>query len=133
MPTFTIEAQWLNQESKVWSGEFAVAGGAVTAGSVKFHNAVTVTRNSAGLFTFAMFADNPKLIAFKPLRLAMVHPTFITPPGGAAEGGWAWTLNADNVASAGTFQLRINQQSWAAADPVQTVKMVWITEGRAAA
>lgn len=132
MAVFLSVAQWLRRDSKVWSGQFAVAAGAITAGTTKFKNAVTVTRAGAGLYTFAMFVDNALLIPFKPLRLGAVHPTFLTPPGGAAEGGWAWTLNADNVASAGTFQIRINQQSWAASDPVQTVKMWWVTEGEAA-
>lgn len=115
---------------KVFSGQFAVAAGAITAGTTKFKGDVTVVRDGAGLYTFTL--RNAAGNAWKGLRLARVSPTFITPPGGAAEGGWAWTLNADNMTAAGTFQLRINQQSWAAADPVQTVRIEFVVEGEVA-
>jgi hypothetical protein len=132
MGVFNIISQYMRNGRRTWSGQFAVAAGAVTAGTVKFKNHVTVTRNGAGLFTFAMFNDPANLIAYRALRLARVTPTFTTPPGGAAEGGWAWTLNGNTVSTNGQFQIRINQQSWAAADPVQTVLMEWVTEMEAA-
>jgi hypothetical protein len=120
-------SQSLMKGRKTWAGSFAVSGGAITAGSVKFKKFATVTRNSAGLYTFAMFLDVAQILPYKPAFLGAVMPTFITPPGGATEGGWSWNLNADNVSSAGTWQLRINQQSWAVADPVQTVRIEWVT------
>lgn len=129
MPTFTPLGEFLEGEIKMWSGEFTFSGGVPSL--PKFHNAVTLTDSGVGLVTFNCFVDNPKQVPFKS-RLAGIHPTFLTPPGGAAEGGWSWTLDNDAMLTAGTFRLRINQQSWAAADPVQVVKMIWWTCGRAA-
>jgi len=118
--------------SRWYVGEFAVAGGAITAGTTKFKGEVSVTRNSAGLYTFQCLENGVAAKPGVPCRLAAVCPTFTTPPGGATEGGWSWDLNADNLNTNGSWQLRINQQSWAVADPVQTVKVAFLIELEAA-
>lgn len=110
--------------SREFSGEFAVAGGAITAGTVKFGGEVTVVRNGAGLYTFT-------IVDGKQGRLADVD-TFVVALSGATNGGWSWSVAADNIASAGTFQIQYQQQSFAAADPSGTVKVWFLTEGEAA-
>jgi hypothetical protein len=134
MPVFTPVAEYIRLGTKVWSGQLASTVGAITAGTVKFKNAVTVVWNSTGLFTFSMWVDNAHLIPWKPKRFADLNLTFITPPGGATEGGWSWTLNTTlaNVATTGVFQVRIAQQSFAVADPVQTWGAYWVTEDEVA-
>jgi len=129
MPVFSSEAQFLPNELKFWVGTITASGGNWTA--PKFNNAVTLTDSGVGLVTLNLWVDNAHTIPWKAAGgLVAVLPTFITPPGGATEGGWAWTLDADAVTSAGTFRLRINQQSWAAADPVQTFRLMFVTAGR---
>ena len=130
MGVFT-EAAWHNRiGTHYWSGQFAVAGGAITAGTIKFKGFATVTRAGAGLYNFAMFKGPNLTDPYNPKRLSEVVMTFLTPPGGAAEGGWQYNLNTD--LSAGVFQMRINSQTFAAADPVQTVKIRWVTEDEVA-
>jgi hypothetical protein len=131
MPTFTPVAEYLRMGTQVWSGSLTGAVGSIS--NVKFKNAVTAVWNSTGLITFSMWVDNAHLIPFKPKRFADLSLTFIT-PGGAAEGGWSWTLNTTlaNILTTGVFQVRIAQQSWAVADLVQTFSMYWVTENEVA-
>jgi len=132
MPTFTPVAEYLRIGTQVWSGQITGAVGSISG--VKFKNAVTAVWNSTGLITLSMWVDNAHLIPFKPKAFADLNLTFITPPGGATEGGWSWTLNTTlaTILTTGVFQVRIAQQSWAVADPVQTFRLYWVTESEAA-
>lgn len=132
MGVFTGFVQHMRNGTKYWSGQFAVAGGAITAGTTKFKGFATVARNSAGLYTFSMFKGPNLTDPYTAKRLSEVVMTFITPPGGAGEGGWQYNLNADSVLTAGTFQMRINAQAFTVADPVQTVRIRWVTEDEVA-
>src|SRR5262245_51350544 len=101
MGVFTAKSEYQRAGRRVYSVEFTGASGSISG--VKGKAEVTVTRNSAGLYTFAVFAGPSSTIPAKYARLAAVRPTFLTPSAGT-DGGWMWTLNADNMASAGTFQ-----------------------------
>lgn len=118
--------------TRTYSGEFAVAGGAITAGTTRFKNEVSVVRQGLGIYRFQCLENGTAARPASACRISSIKPTFTTPPGGATEGGWAWNMNNDQMNASGFFDLRINQQSWAAADPVQTVKVEFTIEAEAA-
>lgn len=113
-PVFQSVARFLLRDSMFYRGEFTGAVGSISL--VKFKGAVTATWNSTGLITFN--------VGVKNLHLKNLQLVFITPTG-ATVGGWSWSLAANAINSAGTFQVQIQQQSWAVADPVGVVKVAF--------
>lgn len=107
---------------RIYSGEFAVAAGAITGGSVKFRSEVAVTRTGAGVYRFQCLENGIAARPGGPCRLSRITPT-INRPAGATDGGWLWHLSNDQMNASGFFEVTFAQQSFAAADPVQTLKV----------
>ena len=117
--------------NRTYSGDFAVAGGAITAGSVKFKQEVAVTRTGAGVYRFQCLENGAAARPGSLCRISSVKPTFARPAAGA-DGGWGWHMTNDQMNASGFFEITTFQQSFAAADLVQTAKVEFTIETEAA-
>lgn len=114
------------RSSRWFVGEFAVAAGAITAGTVKYKNEVGVTFISTGLYQFQCLENGVAARPGAPCRLAAVIANVTLP--GATAGGWSHFINVDNMNASGNFRYQFNQQSFAAADTTGTVKLAFLVE-----
>lgn len=112
-------AQFFYANTAFVRGEFTGAVGSISL--VKFKGLMSATWNSTGLVTFTLLA-NDGVSALKGLHIKNLQIVPLTPTG-ATVGGWTWSLAANNMGTAGTFQIQFQQQSWAAADVVGIVKV----------
>lgn len=116
--------------SRWYVGEFVVAAGAITAGTVKYKGEVAVTFVSTGVYKFQCLENGVAARPGSACRLAQVVANVTLP--GAAVGGWEHFINVDNMNASGSFQYQFNQQSFAAADTTGTVKLSFLVELEAA-
>lgn len=115
---------------RIYSGEFTGAGGAVSG--IKFKGEVSVTYISAGLYEFQCLENG---VAARPgtvSRLAYVNIDVVG-LSGATNGGWTKIpIQTDNMNASGKFRAQLNQQSFAAADGIGTIKVEFAIEREAA-
>lgn len=130
MAVGNIVTVWPRKGSRWYVGEYVVAAGAITAGTVKYKGEVAVTFISTGIVNFQCLNNG---VASKPssvCRLAAVIANPLLP--GAAVGGWSHFLNVDSMNTNGSFRWQFNQQSFAVADTVGIVKLSFCVEMEAA-
>lgn len=109
MGVFSIVSKFQRAGRMVYSIEFTGANGAISA--VKGKGEVTVTYAGEGLYTIAVFAGPNSTVPAKYPRLARFSAMTVGTPAAGADGGWSWTLIADNMSTAGTFQIRANSSA----------------------
>ena len=118
-------ARYPRRGVRYYGGEFTGAAGSISG--VKFKSEMTVTYAGAGLYTFQC-VEGPNQVPARPgavCRLADVDMTTVN-LSNTAQGGWAWTVAADNLNTNGSFQIKTFALAGTAAD-LQVLTKFWIT------
>lgn len=116
--------------SRWYNGEFTGAAGSVN--TIKFKGEVLITYISTGLYQAQCLENGVAARPSSVSRIAAVNVAVVA-LSGATNGGWQIIpVQVDNMTASGNFRFQTNQQSFAAADALGTIKLSFLIETEAA-